>query len=63
MLNNISECGISKQHSVKVTNFSGAPTESINEEIGIIFQAKPDLIITHSNTDDFATKINPLNNL
>ena len=63
MLNNISEYGISKQHSVKVRNFTGATTERINEEVYNILQSKPNLIIIHANTNDLATKINPLNNL
>ena len=33
MLNNISERGISKQHSVKIINFPAAITERTNEEI------------------------------
>ena len=60
---NISELGISKQHSVKIINFHGAITERINEEIDDILQSKPDLIIIHAVTNDLATKINPLNNL
>ena len=63
MLNNIRECGVSKQHSVKVRNFPGTTTERINEEIDDTHQANPDLIITHASTNDIATKINPLNNL
>ena len=63
MLNNISEHGISKQHSVKVRNFPGATTERINEEIDDTLQSKADLIIIHAGTDDLAKKINPLNNL
>ena len=56
MLNNISEHGISKQHSVKVRNFPGATTERINEEIDDILQSKADLIIIHAGTDDLAKK-------
>ena len=63
MLNNISERGISKQHSVKVRNFPGATTERINEETDDILQSKLDSIIIHAGTNDLATKINPLNNL
>ena len=63
MLNNISERGISKQHSAQVKNFPGAATERINEEIDDILQSKSDIIIIHAGTNDLATKINPLNNL
>ena len=63
MLNNISERGISKQHSVKVRNFPGATTEGINEEIDDILQSKLDLVIINAGTNDLATKINYLNNL
>ena len=45
MLNNISERGISRQHSVKVSNFPGATTERINEKNNNILQSKPDIII------------------
>ena len=60
---NISERGISKQHSVKVRNFPGATTEGINEEIDNILQSKLNLVIINAGTDDLATKINSLNNL
>ena len=63
MLNNISERGMSKQHSVKVRNFPRATTERINEEIDDILQSKPGIIIIHAGTNDLVTKINPLNNL
>ena len=63
MLNDISERGITKQHSVKVRNFPGATTERINEEIDDILQSKPSLIIIHTGTNDLTTKTNPLNNL
>ena len=63
MLNNISERGMSKQHSVKVRNFHRATTESVNEEIDDILQSKPGIIIIHTGTNDLVTKINPLNNL
>ena len=53
MLNDNSECGISKQHSVKVRNFPGAITD----------QSKPDLIITDACTNDLATKTSPLNDM
>ena len=63
MLNNMSERGISKQHSVKVRNFPGATTEGINEEINDILQSKPGIIIIHVGINDLVTKINPLNSL
>ena len=63
MLNNMSERGISKQHSVKVRNFPGATTEGINEEINDIHQSKPGIIIIHVGINDLVTKINPLNSL
>ena len=63
MLNNISERGISKQHSVKVRNFPGATTEGINEEIDDILQSKLDLVIINAGTNDLEKKINSLNNL
>ena len=63
ILNNIHEKGLSKQHTVKITNFLGATTERILEKLENLLKSKPDVLIVHDGTNDLPKNINSLNNL
>ena len=63
MLNNIHEKGLPKQHTVKITNFPGAATETILEKLENLLKSKLDVLIVHDGTNDLPKNINSLNNL
>ena len=60
MLNNIHEKGLSKQHTVKITNFPGAATKTVVEKLENLLKSKLDV---HDGTNDLPKNINCLNNL
>ena len=61
MLNNISERGLSKNHLVKIKNFTGTTTVKINEEIDVLLETKPNILIVHAHKNDLTKQINSLN--
>ena len=60
MLNGIHEKGLSKNHTVKINNFSGGASETVLENIDETLKSKPDLIV-HVGTNDLTNGINLLN--
>ena len=61
MLNGLHEKGLSKNHLVKVKNFSGGTSETILDNIDEIMKSKPDCLIIHTGTNDLTNGINSLN--
>ena len=61
MLNHISERGLSKNYLVKIKNFTRATTNKINEEIDVLLESKPNILIVHAHTKDLTKQINSLN--
>ena len=61
MLNNISEGGLSKNHLVKIKNFTGTTTDKINEEIDVLLESKPNILQVHARANDLTKQINSLN--
>lgn len=61
MLNHISERGLSKNYLVKIKNFTRATTNKINEEIDVLLESKPNILIVHARTKDLTKQINSLN--
>ena len=60
MLNNISEGGLSKNDLVKIKTFTAATTDNINQEIDILLESKPNILIVHARTNDLTKQINSL---
>ena len=60
MLNNIPKHGVSKGHSVKIENSSGATAERINDEVDDTFHTNFDISIIYAGTNDLSAKIIPL---
>ena len=61
MLNGIHEKGLSKNHTVKINNFSGGTSETVLENIDETLKSKPDCLIVHVGTNDLTNGINLLN--
>ena len=60
MLNNINSCGLSKSNKVSVSNFPGATSEDILDEIEDTLKTHPDTLIVHTGTNDLTKNINTL---
>ena len=60
MLNNINSCGLSKSNKVSVSNFPGATSEDILDEIEDTLKTHPDTLIVHARTNDLTKNINTL---
>ena len=60
MLNNINSCGLSKSNKVSVSNFPGATSEDILDEIEDTPKTHPDTLIVHARTNDLTKNINTL---
>ena len=58
MLNNINSCGLSKSNKVSVSNFPGATSEDILDEIEDTLKTHSDTLIVHTN--DLTKSINTL---
>ena len=63
MLNNISEKDLRKIHKMKVINFPGGISEKITDQLDDLLKGWPDDVIVHIGTNDFANKVNLLNNM
>ena len=61
MLNGIHDKGLSKNHTVKINNFSGGTSETVLENIDETLKSKPDCLIVHVGTNDLTNGINLLN--
>ena len=61
MLNGIHEKGLSKNHTVKINNFSGGTSETVLQNIDETLKSKPDCLIVHAGTNDLTNGINLLN--
>ena len=61
ILNGIHEKGLSRNHNVKIKNFSGGTSETIFENLNDIIKSKPDCLIIHAGTNDLTNGINLLN--
>ena len=60
MLNNINSRGLSKSNKVAVSNFPGATSEDILDEIEDTLKTHPDTLIVHARTTDLTKNINTL---
>ena len=60
MLNNINSRGLSKCNKVPVSNFPGATSEDILNEIEDTLKTHPDTLIVHTGTNDLTKNINTL---
>ena len=60
MLNNINSRGLSKSNKVSVSNFPGATSEDILDEIEDTLKTHPDTLIVHTGTNDLTKNINTL---
>ena len=58
MLNNINSRGLSKSNKVAVSNFPGATSEDILDEIEDTLKTQPDSLIVHTGTNDLTKNIN-----
>ena len=61
ILNGIHEKDMSENHKVKVNNFLGGASETIQENIDQLVKSKPDCLIVHAGTNYLAIKTNLLN--
>ena len=61
MLNGIHEKVLSKNHTVKINNFSGGTSETVLENIDETLKSKSDCLIVHVGTNDLTNGINLLN--
>ena len=61
LLNGINERGLSKDHRVKIQNYSGGTSETILGEIDKLVSNKPDCLIIHTGTNGITKGINCLN--
>ena len=63
LLNGINEKGLSKKHSVKIVNKSGATSERLLlEELDNLIKYQPESVIIHAGTSDLTNGIYMLNN-
>ena len=60
MLNNINSRELSKSNKVSVSNFPGATSEDILDEIEDTLKTHPDTLIVHARTTDLTKNINTL---
>ena len=60
MLNNINSRGLSKSNKVSVSNFPGATSEDILDEVEDTLKTHPDTLIVHAGTNDLTKNINTL---
>ena len=60
MLNNMTIRGLSKSDKVFVSNFPGATSEDILDEIKDTLKTHPDTLIVHAGTNDITKNINTL---
>ena len=63
MLNNINSCGLSKSNKVSVSNFPGATSEDILDEVEDTLKTHPDTLIVHAGTNDLTKNINTLRSI
>ena len=60
MLNNINNRGLSTSKKVCVSNFPGATSEDILDEVEDTLKTHPDTLIVHAGTNDLTKNINTL---
>ena len=64
LLNGINEKGLSKKHSLKIVNKSGATSERLLlEELDILIKYRPESVIIHAGTSDLTNGNYMLNNV
>ena len=60
MLNNINSRGLSKSIKVSVSNFPGATSEGILDEVEDTLKTHPDTLIVHAGTNGLPKNISSL---
>ena len=60
MLNNVNSRRLSKSKKVSVSNFLGANSEGILDEVEDTLKTHPDTLIVHAGTNDLTENINRL---